>query len=727
MVNFEKHTSHQQHKNETSQHETKLQMDSEASSEPPAKRLACANCRRRRKKCDLEYPCGRCQELGLGCNINKVDLRKKRYNLTYVKNLEDHVAEMELRLRQYAKLADEILPEDATDIKRLMVDEVLNGLSPMPSTGSPITAAKPNTPVLIKSLPSNVDSSCNVPSDGYVDDNENTVGNNRPPSAQSNDSSLSNSSVHHDVLRNKKFVKGSIYPEGPTSYKKRKRDTTSIFSQPTQRIGDLKSTVIVRNQIDPNDGRLNSDPAIIQSLSNFYKWLYPGNFIFVHRESFLYGFFNHTDETYDNSQHCSEELIYAVAAIGSRLSKDLHHLSEKYYQIAKTRLLKIVFEEQSIAKITTVQALLCLAFYELGNGENQLAWYFSGLAIRVGYDMGFQLDPKVWITDDSINENQDLSDSELEIRSRIYWGCYIADHFICLILGRAPSLTMSNSTVPESDELPEIEGTEDFRYESQTVLQVSQPLKNLMILSRIIQIFTSKIFIEPNTTSRRIEYLKKFNLKVSNWRQSLPEFLKWSKSLVQSVDMSTDPTISYFWYHYYIVLITFNKPFMEDCEESKTVILEILGDLKTLLSNLKLKFGNGLRQATLYHLYTCLLSISCFQKLKSMGSDSVIDSVFPNLSLELNWFKSVFHDLSNMYDLPNKIEEEDLELEQQQQENSAHQTHLNPHQGYQGYQGFQGFHQMNNIHDFSLSDEIDDLIKQVFGFDTWNINPSYQV
>lgn len=110
-----------------------------------------------------------------------------------------------------------------------------------------------------------------------------------------------------------------------------------------------------------------------------------------------------------------------------------------------------------------------------------------------------------------------------------------------------------------------------------------------------------------------------------------------------------------------------------------------------------------------------------------MGSDSVIDSVFPNLSLELNWFKSVFHDLSNMYDLPNKIEEEDLELEQQQQENSAHQTHLNPHQGYQGYQGFQGFHQMNNIHDFSLSDEIDDLIKQVFGFDTWNINPSYQV
>lgn len=248
-----------------------------------------------------------------------------------------------------------------------------------------------------------------------------------------------NANSNHDILRKKKFVKGSIYPEGPTSYKKRKKETVLTFKQPPQRIGDLRSTVIVRNLSDTNNGRLNTDPSIIKSLSNFYKWLYPGNFIFVHRESFLYGFFNHNDDTYDDSQYCSEELVYAVAAIGSRLSSDLRDLSEKYYMLAKDRLLKIVFDEQSIAKITTVQALLCLAFYELGNGENQLAWYFSGLAIRVGYDMGFQLDPKVWITEDSIHENQVLSDSELEIRSRIYWGCYIADHFICLILGRAPS------------------------------------------------------------------------------------------------------------------------------------------------------------------------------------------------------------------------------------------------------------------------------------------------
>lgn len=698
--------------------------ENKPASKPPVKRLACANCRRRRRKCDLNYPCGRCVEFKLECNINDVDLRKKRYNLTYVKNLEDHVAQMELRLRQFAKRAEELLPDDAGEAKKLMVNDILRCVSPMPSedingTTNEVSNSINNKDSYVFSRMHSPSTDADIENSVNIKEEKSVTMSKGSSSSLSNDSSLSNN--NHDVLRNKKFVKGSIYPEGPTSYKKRNREKSTKATQPSQRIGDLKSTVIVRNHSDPNSGRLNSDPEIIQSLSNFYKWLYPGNFIFVHRESFLYGFFNHNEETYDNSQYCSEELIYSVAAIGSRLSKDLHHLSEQYYEIAKSRLLKIVFDEQSIAKITTVQALLCLAFYELGNGENQLAWYFSGLAIRVGYDMGFQLDPKVWITDDSIHDNQELSDSELEIRSRIYWGCYIADHFICLILGRAPSLTVSNSTVPESDELPEIEGTEDFRYESQTVLQVSQPLKNLMILSRIIQIFTSKIFIEPNTTAKRIEYLKKFNLKVANWRQSLPEFLKWSKVLVQSVELSTDPTVSYFWYHYYIVLITFNKPFMEDCEEAKTVILDLLQDLKTLLNNLKLKFNNSLERATLYHLYTCLLSISCFQKLMSMGPDPAVKATFPNLKFELHWFKSVFHEFSNIYDLPNKIEEEDLELEHQQ--DPSLQTHL----GYHGFQGFQGFHQMNNTHDFSLSDEIDDLIKQVFGFDHWNINPSYQV
>lgn len=649
------------------------------------KRLACSNCRRRRKKCDLNYPCSSCVRLRLQCNVNEEDLRKKRYSTGYVRSLETHVAYLETKLKE---LADKVFPNDQDALKSMMIGDIISDLGNEKSISSDVKLEVPDP---VKGTPNDQERS-RITTDS------------RPVSATptgSNSSSPTTTTSENDVIQKKKFVNGSIYPEGPANYKPKKKETTIQRQQ--QRIADLKTTVIVRSMVQ-NAGSLNTDPSILKSLSNFYKWLYPGHFIFVHRESFLYGFFNHSEDNYEDSQYCSEELIYAMAAIGSRLTPTLQPLSEKYYQISKDKLLKIVFDEQSIAKITTVQALLCLAFYELGNGNNQLAWYFSGLAIRVGYDMGFQLDPKVWVTDESISN--ELSESELEIRSRIYWGCYIADHFICLLLGRASTLSVSNSTVPESDELPEIVGTEEFRFESKCVLQISLPLKNLIILSRIIQIFTAKIFIEPNSTLQRVEYLMKFNLKVYNWRQSLPDFLKWSKNLIKSTEISTDPTISYFWYHYYIVLLTFNKPFIQDCVESKMVVLEVLDDLKTLFSNFRGKF-NGFKKSNLHQLYSCLLALTCLKKLDKMLPDEHISSVFPQLHTELQFFNNVFKQLYPSYELPKRMEEDtEFELEQEKQT----------------------YNQVSNlsyIHDFSLSDEIDDLIKQVFGFDHWNINPTH--
>ncbi|SCU82144.1 LAFA_0C09318g1_1 [Lachancea sp. 'fantastica'] len=629
------------------------------------KRLACSSCRRRRKKCDLNFPCGNCSKLSLECNVNMEDMRKKRHTASYVGSLESHVATLESKLRK--------------------LTETLASIA-----GSSLSKADTDGPPN-----SSENSFIGRNADDMINGSSVKTG---PTSA------VSNSSISKDDnLRKKGFVKGSIYPEGPASYKPNKSD--QALAKPKNRISDLKTTVIVRTSSDGGKA-LNTNAQILKSLSNFYVWLYPGHFIFVHRESFLYGFFNHSEDNYDSSQYCSEELIYAVAAIGARLTPDLRGLADNFYQKAKEKLLMVVFSEHSIAKITTVQALLCLAFYELGNGQNQLAWYFSGLAIRVGHDMGFQLDPRVWVTDES--SSNELSQSELEIRSRIYWGCYIADHFICLLLGRTSTLSVSNSTIPESDELPEVHGTEEFRFESKHVLQVSLPLKNLVILSRIVQVFTAKIFIEPSSTSQRIEYLIKFNLRVYNWRQSLPHFLKWSKNLIKDLDRSTDPTICYFWYHYYIVLLTFNKPFMEDCKEAKTLVLEVLGELKTLLSNFHVKFGS-FEKAGIYQLYSCLLSLACSRKFSSMSLPADTAPTVESGARDQKFFTDVFQQFGVSYDLPRKLEEEpDLEVENDP-------TSIN---------------QLNNLaytHDFSLSDEIDDLIKQVFGFESWSLNTGHSV
>lgn len=65
-------------------------------------------------------------------------------------------------------------------------------------------------------------------------------------------------------------------------------------------------------------------------------------------------------------------------------------------------------------------------------------------------DLGFQKDPADWILQDfSIATNEDI-----EIRRRIYWGCYSSDKLISLILGRPVQLPWHDASVAQTDVLP---------------------------------------------------------------------------------------------------------------------------------------------------------------------------------------------------------------------------------------------------------------------------------
>lgn len=65
-------------------------------------------------------------------------------------------------------------------------------------------------------------------------------------------------------------------------------------------------------------------------------------------------------------------------------------------------------------------------------------------------DLGFQRDPKNWIShDSSLATNEDV-----EIRRRIYWGCFISDKLISLILGRPVQLAYDAAEVDPLETLP---------------------------------------------------------------------------------------------------------------------------------------------------------------------------------------------------------------------------------------------------------------------------------
>ncbi|CAI7239547.1 BEM_collapsed_G0037330.mRNA.1.CDS.1 [Saccharomyces cerevisiae] len=70
----------------------------------------------------------------------------------------------------------------------------------------------------------------------------------------------------------------------------------------------------------------------------------PGHYLFIHRETFLSAFFGDTNT---KSYYCSEELVFAIAALGSLISykseTELFQQSEVFYQRAKTIVLKKKF------------------------------------------------------------------------------------------------------------------------------------------------------------------------------------------------------------------------------------------------------------------------------------------------------------------------------------------------------------------------------------------------
>ena len=117
--------------------------------------------------------------------------------------------------------------------------------------------------------------------------------------------------------------------------------------------------------------------------------------MFIHRETFLSAFFG---DPSTKSYYCSEELVLAIAALGALLSDksdELYQESTNYYTAAKSKVLKKIFQldDSSLdgstpsSKLAYIQTLLCLAFYDIGNGENPLAWYLSGLAFRIAHEI----------------------------------------------------------------------------------------------------------------------------------------------------------------------------------------------------------------------------------------------------------------------------------------------------------------------------------------------------
>jgi hypothetical protein len=85
----------------------------------------------------------------------------------------------------------------------------------------------------------------------------------------------------------------------------------------------------------------------------------------------------------------------------------------------RQRVKTLLGEELDRSNITTIQALLVMAssLFALGD-ERSAAWLYAGIAFRMIVDLGMHVDAP------QLPNCRGLSDEDIEIRRRVFWGAF---------------------------------------------------------------------------------------------------------------------------------------------------------------------------------------------------------------------------------------------------------------------------------------------------------------
>lgn len=584
---------------------------------------ACVSCRVRKIRCDCEkvFPCTHCKKNSKECVLVE-DKRAYRQTSDYILSLEKRVKKDEEEIRKLRQLTNgrgnealkltHILRDDEDNIdgEKDVGDKLMSKLK-FDNSGTSINSGIGTVKV----------ASGMAFTDFGTRDREHRM--------------VTDNSYKYPwprTFRNK-FNAEPIAVYGPTSI----FDCIPVRSGSEKVDGQSKALEL---------GQLNKNEEIVGCIKLFFNWLYPDLHMFIHREAFLLDFF-HPKADDLSSSYCSKELVYAIAAIGASISanREVSNKSYNYYRLALGGLL-VDFEHPSIP---AMQAFNLLGLYDVYNGRNNTGWILTGVGLRMGFNLGYQLNPKSWKVSGT---NDSVSDLTISIRSRIFWGSFVLDHFVALLLGRPATLQISDTTIQESEATPDIDWIDEYSFPGYSkVIDISTPLRSIVHLLVLADDVLHKIFF---TDEHRIGLLQESNDKITRWRDGLPDSLVWDSASLTS--KAVDPTRMLHIYYYYIVQLCLNRPFVKVGDAcSSRVCDSAIADLYVAITT----FTNthGYHKCSIVIVYACIISISVIMLSASKKSDDNNTLLLSLSSIQRTYFftfMETLHHLSNTWNLSRK-------------------------------------------------------------------------
>lgn len=254
-----------------------------------------------------------------------------------------------------------------------------------------------------------------------------------------------------------------------------------------------------------------------------------------------------------SGQFLSQELVYSICANSSKLT---YRVADAYYDFSA----RMMFTNNIDPTLAKSQAYFLLSHHQFSKGQMLNGWLLSGLALRAGYDVGF-----------------DYPSSVSNAPNRLYVAGVINDFWLGLMIGRRTTMRLYDIPILR---LPE---------ESETDYLVFKSSVELVEMSREMILATYKPIAFDKDP--RVNYLMKFNrvktynMKLMQWQSRLDPKCHWlHASLKASKTILTDNHMLKFLYYH--ILLCINKPFVRILRKHSTmyVMEEMAQDVYIIIS-----------------------------------------------------------------------------------------------------------------------------------------------
>jgi len=276
--------------------------------------------------------------------------------------------------------------------------------------------------------------------------------------------------------------------------------------------------------------------------------------------------------------YCSKLLLNAIFACVSKYSdrlevrtnpSDPRTAGAQFFQ----RVKELLPSEMGTSSISLVEALLTLGSTLVSSGQMSTGWLYSGMAIRMVYDLGLHLDSR------KAADLHKRTLGDMEIRRRVFWGAFICDKLQSSYLGRPAAIQCRDAHVPmefldtsEEEELwsPYRDTVEDRNtVTSPKPKQFSAPIhsvstfKQLCLLSKLMIRVINKFYTVGATkhvSSMQTKHLLSIDAALTEWDSNLPSHIRF-ENITSPCAPSNIMTLQA---HYHCLIILLHRPFIAD-------------------------------------------------------------------------------------------------------------------------------------------------------------------